>query len=689
MQIYRTIRRGLRGPDRAPFVLYLHTEANADYRTNALLPSLKQRRRLINQLMVPDEERARINAVARASRRRIASSSAALALTLAVAPLLPAANIAALVLLLYAAQYPFRKALAGLQQNNPNGYLLTSLSFALLIATGAYPVAAMIQLLANTSILTTARVKGETSARIVEMFRQHPRMVQVLRDEQVVGVPFEALAAGDYVLVVTGDVIPADGRVMTGTALVDQQALTGEAHPVSVGEDDMVYALTTVASGQIVILVEHAGDETLVAQIGDILNQSLAAKAGAELWVERAVNASIVPSIALGAALLPVAGLGATTAFFVAHPKMKGAILVSISALNHFYMFADQRILVKDARALDYLQQVDTLVFDKTGTLTTNALEVSAVHRFGAYSEAEILSVAASAEQHQHHPIADAILAAARAQAVPLVAVDDVEYITGMGLTSQTAAQRIHIGSERYMQHMGLLMPAARNGLQDAMHDPGNSLVYVALDAVVVGAIELEARLRPEVPAVLEALHELGIHDLLILSGDRESATRQLAQTLGIDEYYAEMLPQEKAALIDTLIAEGRTVCYVGDGINDAIAMSKAQVSVSLAGASNVAMDTARIVLMDAHLRQLPFLLEAGRRYRRNTVEILGVVAGTGAAAMTLAVWPVGLAAAIAANAVGFAGGLAFALRPLRDYRQQQAQAMPALPLDSEGQRAD
>ena len=725
MQIYRYLRARNKSAAAALEQPEPADDAPVGKRTDAavlLIPAFR-RRRLVDKLALvnsgadvlltgdSDEDAAQVAAIAQASQRRILSSSSALLLSLGLAPFLPLANVAALGLLLYAAQYPFRRAITGLQRGSPNGYLLTSASFLLLIMTGNLPVAATIQLLANTSILTTARAKGETSTRIVHMFKQHPRMVRVLaatnatnatsaisannatsatNATNTIEVPFSALRPGDTVLVVTGEMIPADGQVVAGSALVDQQALTGEAQLVSVGVGDTVFAMTNVSSGELQIAVEHAGDETVVAQIGDILNRSLATKARAELWIEDVVNHSIMPTLAISAFLLPTWGLGAATAFMVAHPKMKGAILVSVSALNYFYMFSDQRILVKDARALDYLQQVDTIVFDKTGTLTTTELQVIGVHTSGDYAQADVLRLAASAEQNQQHPIADAICTAANALNLATFAVTQVHYAVGMGLAVQIDGQQVHVGSARFMQaadiHSATLDAASSHHDHDTQAAQGNSLVFVAVAGVVIGSIELQATLRPEAADVLGALSALGIQETIILSGDRESSTRQLAEALGVHTYYAEALPQDKAAIIDALIAEGRTVCYVGDGINDAIALSKAQVSVSLSGASHAAMDTARIVLMDGNLQQLPFLLRMGRHYRQNTYQILGIVMGTGGAAMALALLPVGLAAAVLANAVGFIGGLGIALRPLRHYRQQQqrhALPQPTLPHDT------
>lgn len=650
-------------------------------------PFAARRRRLVTVLAPADLDHERVEAIAAASGRRIVSSSTALALSVAGTALFPFANAIALGLLLYAAVFPFRRAAAGLQRGKPNGYLLTSASFVLLLMTGNLPVAAMIQLLANASILTTARAKGETSTRIVQMFRQHPRTVRVETPALTDGtatedapptkeVMFTALQAGDTVVVMGGEMIPADGRVTRGSGLVDQRALTGESQLVGVQAGDEVFAMTTLSSGRIAILVERAGDETLVAQIGDILNDSLATKASAELWVEEVVNRSIMPTLLVSAFLLPTFGLLATTAFIVAHPKMKGAILVSISALNYFYIFSDQRILVKDARALDYLQRIDTVVFDKTGTLTTDTLQVAAIHAHDPYEPDDLLRFAASAEQHQQHPIAAALLGAARKARVALHDATDVRYRGGLGISAIVNGHRVQIGSARFLEQERIVIGEAAEGFTDTNH----SLVFLAVDGAFAGTIELRAVIRPEAAAVIGELQAMGIDDILIISGDRAATTRRLADQLGISEYYAETLPQDKAEIIEALIAEGRTVCYVGDGINDTIALSKAHVSVSLSGASHAAVDTARIVLMDADLRQLLTLLSMGRQYRQNSVQILGVVLGTSGAAMAVALFPIGLAAAVLANAVGFVGGLALALRPLRDYQRQQLPPAVTLP---------
>ncbi|MEZ4727027.1 MAG: HAD-IC family P-type ATPase [Caldilineaceae bacterium] len=273
--------------------------------------------------------------------------------------------------------------------------------------------------------------------------------------------------------------------------------------------------------------------------------------------------------------------------------------------------------MIKDGRALELVSQVDTVIFDKTGTLTLEQLTVGKIHACitgtaTEFTEADVLRYAAAAEYKQTHPIARAILQKAETSRIEIPTTSDVAYTTGLGLEvtvqeGQDAAQLIQVGSLRYMEQKQIPISTAIQSIQTECHQQGHSLIYVAVGNQLAGVIELQPTIRPEAKAIVTALKERAM-DLYIISGDQAEPTQNLAHQLGIDHYFAQVLPEEKATLVAELQQAGKSVCFIGDGINDSIALKMADVSISLRGATTMAMDTAQIIMMDGTLRQLPKL---------------------------------------------------------------------------------
>ncbi|MEZ4736034.1 MAG: HAD-IC family P-type ATPase [Caldilineaceae bacterium] len=277
-------------------------------------------------------------------------------------------------------------------------------------------------------------------------------------------------------------------------------------------------------------------------------------------------------------------------------------------ALRNFLTVATRRsILIKDGRSLELLTEIDTVVFDKTGTLTLEQPHVTHIHPFADVDAHDLLRYAAAAEHRQTHPIARAILAYAEEQQIRLPAIDETRYEMGYGLQAEIEGKTIRVGSGRFMTLKKIALPSEVAFLQESGHAQGHSLVMVAMGDQLIGAIELEPTIRPEAKDVIERLRRRNL-DFYIISGDQEGPTQALAQKLGIDNYFANTLPENKAKLVAQLQEQGRAVCFVGDGINDSIALKKANVSVPLRGSTTVAMDTAQVVLMDTTLAQLPTL---------------------------------------------------------------------------------
>ncbi len=464
-----------------------------------------------------------------------------------------------------------------------------------------------------------------TQDQLADIFGRQPRQAWMLVDGVEIEASLEQVQVGDVLVIDVSQMIPVDGVIVEGAASIDQHMLTGEAQPVELGVGDSVLAATIVLSGRILVRVERAGTETTAAQIKEILNRTTRYRSSIEERAAQLADRSLVPML-IGSGLgFIVGGPAAAFAILGCNFVMSMLGLAPLTLLNFLNDSSRRGILVKDGEALEKLRSVDTMVFDKTGTLTIEQPHLIGIHLCAELDEEGILRLAAAAEHRQVHPIARAILAAADERQLRIPRVADAHYEVGYGIkvqvieafADQPHALPVRVGSWRFMELEGVSIPASMQALIAHCQAQGHSLVFVATDAGLVGALELRTTVRAEAQQVMEALRRMG-KKLYIISGDQEAPTQTLARELGMDGYFANTLPQHKADLVSQLKAEGRSVCFIGDGINDAIALKKADVSISLHGATTAATDTAQVVLMDAHLEQLITLLELVDELHKN-----------------------------------------------------------------------
>ena len=467
-------------------------------------------------------------------------------------------------------------------------------------------------------------LKTEDRSRqmLADMFGQQPRTVLIMVDEKEVEIPFDLLTMGDILVVHAGQMIAIDGVIAAGTAAVDQHILTGEAQPAEKGPGDRVFAATILLAGRIEVQVEKTGAETAAAQIREVLANSTDFRSAIQArWINVA-DRTVLPTLGLAglamALLGPASALGTINSNYVAVLKVASPL----GMLNFLQRASQAGILIKDGRALEAACKVDTVVFDKTGTLTQAEPHVGEIHLFSDATCDEVLAHAAAVEANQSHPIAQAILKEARKRDLTLLTLQDARYEIGYGIEARIGDRIVRVGSARYMGMEKIALPAEFQARSESIQSGGASLVYVAFNDHLAGAIELQPTLRPEAKAVLAELKDLGL-TLYIISGDQTAPTKALANELGIDHYFAEVLPQDKSRLVEQLQGEGRRVCFVGDGINDAIALKNANVAVSLRGASSLATNTAQIILMDESLKQLAQLFEVARDYDANLKTLL------------------------------------------------------------------
>jgi Cu2+-exporting ATPase len=561
------------------------------------------------------------------NQREIVSALIAMGLSLAGLWLYRPLAFFSIPILVYANKQWNQMTYKLIKQGKTGIETLISVSVVGCIIMGQFFLASLITLIAGLALKLTMLVTQDSRQQLISAFEQHPEFVWLIVKGVEIRIPFNELQRGDIVVICTGEMIPADGTVIEGMASVDQHILTGEARPIEKEASDVVFASTVVLSGKILVNVEKTGQESTVAKITHILNTTVDFKSTTQLRAETISKQLVNPTLIASCVALPILGFNGALAIIVAHPKNKMMGIAPISILNYFKLASNQGILIKDGRSLELLNQVDTIVFDKTGTLTEEQPHIGTIHCYSDYTDNDILFYAAAAEYKQKHPLAKAILQEAKNRQLNIPLLEDSEYKLGYGLIVKIAGQSVHVGSERFMNVEKITIPSTLKKQQKLSQKEGYSLVIVAIDKKIVGAIELLPTVRPEAKAVIRQLKQRpNIKATYIISGDNEIPTQKLAQTLGIDHYFAETLPEDKANIIEQLQQEGHFICYIGDGINDSIAMKKSHVSVSLRGASTIATDTAQIVLMDNGINHLDLLFELAKDFNANMNTMFAIV---------------------------------------------------------------
>ena len=600
-------------------------------------------------------------------------SLAALGLTV-IRPFYPALTLLSIGVIVYAS-YPLVKNAEKslLKERRANNDLLSSLVSILSLASGEYLASAIQASVYHFGNKMVTKSKDLSTQMLTNVFEQQPSKVWVLKDHQEIEVPLEALQIDDIVVVKAGEVIPIDGFITAGMAMIDQHALTGEAVPAEKGLGDQVFAATLIVSGRIQVKVEKTGRETTISKLGEILNHTAEFKTALQLKGEKWSNKIAMPLIATSIVSAPLLGISSATAILYSVPSNAIRIFTSLQTFNHLTLVSNKGILVKDGRAIEELTKIDTVLFDKTGTLTKAEPEVGQIVVCDELGEDEILAYAASAEHRLTHPIAHAIVKQAQERHLSLLDIEEANYKIGYGVTVQlNNNQVIKVGSARFMSQEGITLPPKIAEAKALGEEEGYSLVMVALNQQLQGAIEIRPQVRPEVQQIIAGLRQRGIKKMFIVSGDHKRPTQKMAEALGMDNYFYEVLPQNKASIVEQLQKQGRRVCFVGDGINDAIAMKKANVSISLRGASSIATDMAQVVFMDGSLSHLCDIFDISKQLNNKLKNSITFWTGFGITNITGSSLIYGIMGSTIFYVTVFGFGIAHAMLPLRQLKQKE-----------------
>lgn len=448
----------------------------------------------------------------------------------------------------------------------------------------------------------------------------HFAWVKYSDDQAPQQVPSDRVQIGDTVVVYPGEQIPVDGTVIQGEAIIDQQSLTGEAMPVVRHRGQGVFASTLVRSGQLYLRAERVGKQTRAAASIELLQKAPVYDTRIENYAETVADRLILPSLFLATIVLLATRDPARAAAILTLDFVTG-IRVSIptaflSALNHTTRHG---ILVRSGRTLEQLAAVDTIVFDKTGTLTQGTIAITEVRTVeDGLPATTVLQLAAAAEQRLNHPVAEAIVQCAQQQNLEIPRRGEWSYEVGLGVRAHINGQEILVGSERFLQQAAVEWGNWKANPDDRLQ----SLIYVACDRRFQGVIQYTDPLRPESRHLVQTLQQEYAIDLHLLTGDHTQRATQVAQDLGIPttRVYAEAFPEQKARIVRELHRAGRTVAFVGDGLNDSVALAYADVSVSFEQGSDIARETADVVLMNNNLLDLLEAIMIARQ-TRNLIE--------------------------------------------------------------------
>jgi Cu2+-exporting ATPase len=523
-------------------------------------------------------------------------------------------------MLMYVAQPLFKDAFNSVMRDREiRASVVDSVVTVGTLATHYYVAASLSTLAFFLGHKLLLKTEDSSKKELANIFGQQPQSVWCLKDDVEFEISFKELQPEDLIVLQAGDMIPIDGTIVKGMASVDQHILTGEAQPVEKEPGDIILASTLIISGKIVARVDHAANKTTAAQIAQILQNTSDFKSSVEVKALQLSDNLAGPTLALGAGILIAMNPVSAIAIINCNYMINTRIASPLGVLNFLRLGSERGILVKDGRCLELLHKVDTVVFDKTGTLTMEEPHIGQIHSINSLTKDEIIQYAAAAEKKQTHPIARAILRYAKTHQLIVPAIEDIQYEIGYGIKVSYDDITIHVGSKRFIQNelISISNELTITEIETNAEEHGYALVYIALNHELEGVLELHVSIRPEAEHLIQTLTSRGI-EAYIISGDHESPTKKLAQELGIKHYFSKVLPQDKARIIKELQAHGKFICFVGDGINDTVALKTANVSISIQGASTAATNTAGIILMDGTLNRMPDLFDLATEMDKN-----------------------------------------------------------------------
>ncbi|HEX7359082.1 MAG TPA: heavy metal translocating P-type ATPase [Bryobacteraceae bacterium] len=543
----------------------------------------------------------------------------------------------------------FERAWASVVNKSANMFTLIALgsgaaylfSLAAVLAPGAIPPsfrthggalplyfesAAVIVTLVLLGQVLELRARAQTSGSLRELLKLAPNTARLVADGEERDVSLDRIQVGDLLRVRPGEKVPVDGVVVEGASSVDESMVTGESLPVAKTSGARVTGGTVNGTGSFLMRAERVGSDTLLSQIVRLVAEAQRTRAPIQRVADR-VSAYFVPAVVVCALIsfivwaiagpppqLAHALVNAIAVLIIACPCALG-LATPMSVMVATGRGATSGVLVRKAEAIELLQKIDTIVVDKTGTLTEGKPRVVSVAAVNGFSEADVLGAAASLEQASEHPLADAIVSAARDRGIPLERAGEFESITGKGVRGTVGERHVIVGSESLNRAGSVSDPLSHQA--EAAQNQAQSIVFVTIDGKPAGLIAVADTIKPSTEEAIRLLHREGVR-VVMATGDSRATALAVAKQLGIDQVEAEILPQQKEQLVRQLQAEGRTVAMAGDGVNDAPALAAAHVGIAMGTGTDVAMESAGITLVHGDLRGVARALRLSRATMRN-----------------------------------------------------------------------
>jgi Cu2+-exporting ATPase len=473
---------------------------------------------------------------------------------------------------------------------------------------------------------------------ISELLEFQGKSAWVLRDGVVAAIPAAELVAGDLVVTYPGEMIAVDGEIVDGEATVDQKTITGEGLPVTRRAGEAVFAATVIRDGQLTIRAVRVGDATTAGQIARLVESAPIGDTRMQNHAERLADRLVVPTLALAS------GTAAVTADF---NRFLSLVIVDygtgirvaaptavLASMTHA---ARAGIIIKSGAHMERLAEVDTVIFDKTGTLTYGSPAVVDVISYEkGITATHLVGLAAAAETRLKHPVAEALRHKAAELGANIPYCDETRYRLGLGVEGQVNGYYLHVGNERFMRQSDIDVGAAQSD-RSAFDAQGCSCLYVAVDGELAGLLPYMDKIRPESRAVIQRLHASGIRNSVMLTGDNAVVAKAVGARLGLSRQFADMLPVDKAEVIQQFQRSGNVVAMVGDGINDSPALSFADVGIAMKHGAEVARESADVVLMEDSLWKLVKAVEISRGAVSLIKQNYAIVAGLNTLALALA----------------------------------------------------
>lgn len=500
------------------------------------------------------------------------------------------------------------EALDDYRQRGVTSHVLEALAVTISIARRDFAAAHATALLLALGEYLEHSIERRSDDLLKHLLQPATGEVWVEREGRERLIDAAEVTIGDTVIAATGAVIPVDGTVLGGEALVNEATMTGESLPVAKKRGCLALSGTVVEEGRLRIYAEKVGRNAAAARIAELVEQSLATRSKTQLEASRLADRLVPTVLGLAGATLLVSGNWHNVAA-VLQADYSCALKLStpVAFKSAMYRAGTSGMLIKGASALERLADADTFVFDKTGTLTTGALQVTDAITFdAAYTPEELICLAASIEEHYFHPLARAVVEAASQ-------VDDrrhfdhkeVEFIVAHGVASVVDGKRIVVGSRHFVEEDEGIDTRRRRKTIDRLHQAGKTLLYIGFGGELLGVLALKDSLRDNSAATIARLRRLGVKNILMLTGDHRERAEELAEQLGLDACHAELLPEEKAGIVKQLSQSGARIAFIGDGVNDAPALTGAHVGIAMHKGADIARLASDITLLEDNIARI------------------------------------------------------------------------------------